>query len=352
MTRTADHHRGWPTDRFSLAKNLLTFLCISAGLAPSVLARSPISVAVTLSDTAPIARAVGGSEVAVFSVMPPGSDPHSVSLSVEIIQRLKSAELVVFAHSQSLSFEEKLKQNLGGQSMLDWPDYQSRGARLSDFIGMRGNPHGYWLGFENASAIARALTEALIALGGDERIIRSNSRLFIDEIEALRKAGLDASKEAGYGGDTVIAVVPGVAYVLQNTGLRIGGILLADEGSGQVEAGRLREISTTLSNGGARALVCPIGLKNGKAGEIAEQLARDTDSRAIYVQFLATGDTSRTFLSQAAFNGMLLAHGLAHVSIEQPADNGSSAFYAILMGVMALVFLALIFLACRRVLAR
>jgi hypothetical protein len=49
---------------------------------------------------------------------------------------------------------------------------------------------------------------------------------------------------------------------------------------------------------------------------------------------------------------MLLAHGLAHVSIEQPADNGSSAFYAILMGVMALVFLALIFLACRRVLAR
>jgi len=314
-------------------------------------ASPPIRVAVTLTDFLPIVEAIGGNQVEAFSIMPPGSDPHSVSLNTEIIQRVREAQLAVYANSASLAFEHDLKKALAAKPSVDWPQYEQQGARLLDFPGMPSNPHGFWLDYDNAVAIARAVASVLVTSGADEKVVAANLARFLEEVHAQREAVLDAMRNSGNLGDTVVAVVPGVAYTVRNLGLAVGGILLPDEGSGQADAKSLMEINRLLGKGGARLLVCPIGLRHAKAGEIAEQLATDTGARVAYTRFLQTGGTKRTFLGDAAYNAVVTKAVLAHVEPEG-GGTASQSIYPALLAIMGGVFLLLIFFVMRQILSR
>jgi len=323
---------------------LACLLVIAAGVCAADVPRTPLPVAVTLSDIVPIVRAVGGDLVAPFAVMPSGSDPHSFSVSAEIVQRVRGAALIVFANTSFLSFEERLKHDLPGVPLVDWPEYEAYGARLLDFPGLARNPHGFWLDHVNGRAIAGAVANALVERGAPSEVITSNLLRFVEELEAAHATGRALADEAGLTGDTLVAVVPGVAYVVQNVGAVVGDILLPDEGTSGVNAAKLESVARKLHAKEARGIVCPLSMKEAKPGQAARQLAEDTGSRVIYVRFLSAGDGEGSYLSQAYYNAAMLTR---KPCAEASALSGKTPPALVSLVVLGIVVLALVFLLVR-----
>jgi ABC-type Zn uptake system ZnuABC Zn-binding protein ZnuA len=298
-----------------------------------------LSVAVTLSDIEPIVRAVGGSQVSTFSVMPAGGDPHSFSVTADVIRRLKNTRLIVYADSDFFHFEEKLREDLPMLRSTDWSAYVGHGARLLNFPGIPKNHHGFWLDFGNAEAIARVVADTLVALGADEVVIASNRDLFISELKAAKATGMTLTEEAEFAGDTIVAAVAGVAYIAHNLGLHVGAFLLR-EGAGFVSGRDLQRISKKLSDETWRGVLCPVSMRESKPGKVSEQIADDAESSVMYVRFLSRAPGQGSYLSQAYYNAAVLRKIGENISVSIHIGVVASAvFLVLIVGLVLLPFI-------------
>ncbi len=264
---------------------------------------SAVNVVCTVPDFVPIVKAVGGGVVNVSSVMPPGSDPHAFSISMDTMNSLKKADLIVLANSKLLHFEEKIKENY--KNCIDFEDYAAFGAKLDSFPGYSSNPHGYWLKFENGIAIARAIEVKLSRLSPDYAwYFHENLKEFEREVNEARETIKSISVEDGMEGRKCVAVVPGVCYIIQNCGMSVGSVLLG-EGLGFASGKEFANIEEKLKNSEYTYIVVPEFMKNSKAGEIAEQISSDTGKPVIYVKFVMAGEND-TYTGLQYFNALRL----------------------------------------------
>ncbi|AEA47261.1 metal ABC transporter substrate-binding protein [Archaeoglobus veneficus] len=275
---------------------------------------SAIEVVCSVPDLTPIVKAVGGEIVNVTSVMPPGSDPHAFSISMETMERLGNADLIVLANSKLLHFEEKIKENYG-EKCIDFEDYAAFGAKLDSFPGYDENPHGYWLKFENGVAIARAVEAKLSSILPEYAwYFEGNLEEFEKEVAEAKRIIRSAAAEQGIEGKACVAAVPGVCYIIQNSGMEVDAVLLA-EGLGFVSGKDLAEIVEKLKSSEYVCIVVPEFMKNSKAGEIARQISADTGKPVIYVKFVMVGeDDSYTGLQY--FNALRFS-GLSYTKAEK-----------------------------------
>ena len=279
-----------------------------------------LRVAVTLSDIEPIVKAVGGDLVTTVSVLPSGADPHSFSPSATVMTQLQEAALIVYANPDLLDFERRLQENVPDIPAVTWQDYVNNGAALSDFPGQPQNAHGFWLDHGNARSIAQAVGTALVARGLPEETIRNGVAQFLAELDVSHNAGLRMIREAGIAGDTVVAAVPGVAYVVKNLGLHTGALLLR-EGAGFAGAAELNTIAGGLRSGQYKAVVCPASMREAKPGQVSRQLAEDTGSRVVYVRFLQTVEGESSYLAQSYSNAASLSRCAAVVNVVDPVSD-------------------------------
>lgn len=320
---------------------LITLLLFAASSA-----HAAIRVAVTLSDIAPIVRSVGSDAVETITIMPSGADPHGFSLSASDIQRVENAELVVLANAELLVFEERLRAVIPNMPTVTWDDYERNGARLLDFPANPRNPHGFWLDLINGEAIARAVAEALIDLGADSDTIRANLSAFVRELSSSRDVILALARDSGLSGDTLVAAIPGVAYIINNLGIHVGEILLS-EGAGYIGGSRLQAVSRDLQSGAANGIVCPVSMRYAKPGTVSRQIASDTGSKVSYVSFLSTGPGSDSYIAQAYYNAALMVRDLSAAAPPDATCDGSAALMVVLIGVIG-VAIALVIVAVLR----
>ncbi len=324
-----------------------------AALAVAAMATSAsaIEVVVTLSDIEPIVQAVGGADVRTHAVMPSGSDPHGFSAAADDVRRIDGADLVVLANSSFLAFEANLIEGVDPDCVVHWPDYERHGARLLDFPDNPANQHGFWLDHTNAAAIAHAVADALIGAGEDSVQVRARLRAFADELAAASEFGLGLARDVEAFGDTVIASVPGVAYICSNVGLVVEHVLLA-EGAGYVGGRRLEQIAGMLRSGRATSIVCPLSMRQAKPGMIAEQLSRDTGAPVRYVHFLsgATGagrGGTGSYVAQARANAEALTEHIDTSHLDPEADEADSTEYLSLAAIVAALAVAAWWIAKR-----
>jgi len=261
---------------------------------------SRVKVLVSVSDFLPIVKAVGGSFVDVSSILPPGSDPHSFYITQETVKQIENAELIVLADSHLLSYESNIKANYPEKEYLDFDDYN---ATLCSFPGYEKNPHGYWLKYENAIAIAEKVRDALSEIYPEKRDYFNSS--FVHFQQQLKNAEDDIikmEKERGTYGKTFVASVPGVCYILQNAGMKVGAILMA-EGSGFASGKEIKDIEDKLRSGEYSGIVVPEFMENAKAGEISKQMAEDTGSSVIYVKF-STASADDSYINDCYHNAI------------------------------------------------
>ncbi len=242
---------------------------------------SALEVVCTNPDFLPIVKEIGGN-INVTSLMPPGSDPHSFSLSKSDADRLKNVDLIVLTNSELFSFEKKIRHEYQ-KKVIDFGDYAAEGAKLDSFPGFNYNPHGYWLKIDNAIAIAKAIEKRLSELSPDEKKkFSENFILFKAKMLELKRISKTVIKKHNA---SCVAVIPGVAYVAENFGLKVGAILLG-EGLGFVSGSEYVEIQERLKSSEYSCIIVPESMKDSKAGEIAEQLSRDSGKPVVYVKFV------------------------------------------------------------------
>jgi len=290
-------------------RRLAAALGLVAALAGGPVCAAQLSVAVTLIDVLPIVQAVGGSAVSAYCLAPAGADPHSFTMTVDMAQRLRTADLLVCAATRYVEFEGEVRRSVADKPCVDWPDYEAQGARLQDVPGLAANPHGLWASLNNGIAIARAVSAKLQELAPQEPQFATNLERFVEEVRAAQAAGLEMAQSQGTAGQTLVAVVPGVADCILNVGMKVGKVLLPTEGASFAGAGDVQEVLKRLRSGEWKGLVCPLNAARSKPGEIARQIAREANSRVYYVQFLQPSNEAPSYLAQAYYNAAVLTGG-------------------------------------------
>ena len=242
------------------------------------------TIVVTIPDFRPIAEAIAGDDFEVVSLIPPGADPHSVTLSVEDVEKLVSADVIVLANSNFFDFEAKIAEEFG--NVVDFDDYN---ATLLDFPGYPSNPHGYWMLPENAIRIAKAIKDRLEERYPDKRdYFERNYEVFVDRVgEALKEARQIASEEEG---KQYVAMVPGVCYTASSLGIKIGAVVIS-EGAGISSGKEREEIKRGLESGEYEGIILPEFMKGSRGEEIAKELVKGSNAKIAWVKFSA-GDTA------------------------------------------------------------
>ncbi len=280
--------------------SLITLILIFSVLLSSISVTSgKMLVACSIPDFVPIVEEIGGNAVKVVSIMPPGCDPHAFTISEKTMNLLEKAKLIVLADSKLISFERKIKETFP-KKCIDFNDY--KGVKLDNFSSYKPCYHGYWLKLENGIAIAKAVKKALCKLDPkDKDYFESNLELFEKQV---REAERVINEMSNVKGKYCIAAVPGVCYIAENSGMKIGAVLM-DESAGFVSGGELVRLEKEMTKKDYVCIIVPKFAKNSKVGKIASQLAEDSGKPVVYVKFVMA-DKNDTYVGIAYYNAMAL----------------------------------------------
>jgi len=251
---------------------------------------SGLNVVISMPDFEPIVKEIGGNAINTSIILPPASDPHSFSLTTDDIERIKKADLIVLANSNLLSYERDIIKNYNG-NYVDFEDYEKNGATLLNFGDFEDNPHGYWMEVNNSIAIAITIEKKMEEMMPEKKDeLENNLYIFINSVKNAEDVSIELAKERGIYGKRVVAMVPGVCYIAKNLGMNASEILLT-EGSANVDIQKLQEVEMGLKKGDYIMILVPEFLKNAKAGDMARQIAEDTNCSIAYVRFAVGGES-------------------------------------------------------------
>ncbi|NPA47453.1 MAG: zinc ABC transporter solute-binding protein [Thermococci archaeon] len=229
-TRKRPRNRG-----FRLLGLISVFLIASLLLPsiPSAGASSPKPIVVaTIGPLASIVRETFGSSVQVYTLIPPGVDPHEYQLTAKQINLVKEADVIVTTGGhlpvEKMMAELKSEGSLRGELLLA-DDYERCGFRyLRETWYHNGtNPHGVWLDPYNAIAIAEATEKALIsAHPPNAAVYRQDFERFRDRVLEIVKAYEPLLRNRS---GSVVIQQPSIQYAVSWMGLKVVGAIKPEE---------------------------------------------------------------------------------------------------------------------------
>ena len=162
---------------------------------PSATESGP-SVAATIFPLCDIARNIAGDKLEIINILPPGSSPHTYSLTPRQVRRLEGVR-VVFSVGYGLDdWTDTLLDTLPnlrkvvvdrGIDLMESAEagkHEHAGGGHNRHEG--ANPH-YWLSIENGKQIARNIAEEIIGLdAANEGYYRANLGAYLSKLDAAK----------------------------------------------------------------------------------------------------------------------------------------------------------------------
>jgi zinc transport system substrate-binding protein len=246
-----------------------------------------------------MARQVGGDEVNVLTLLPPGANPHTFEPSPKMIKELEGVRLMLVVGHGLDEWIETLGQNLPGiriQTVDEGIALLGSGA---------GDPH-YWLSIENAKTIASNIAGALSELdpAGREKYLE-NLKLYsarLDEADREIKRTL-----SGLVNRKLVLCHAGWNYFAEAYGLEIAGTVETPEG-GEPTPKHLARLGDAIQAHGAKALFC----EPAAAKHIAESVAGDFNLRVYELDPIGGADGRTSYIDLMKHNARVIAEGLRH----------------------------------------
>jgi zinc transport system substrate-binding protein len=113
-----------------------------------------LKIAATIFPLADIAKNIGGSQVEVVNILPPGANPHTFQLTPRQIQELKHCRLVFLVGNHLDDWAMDIPSTMGKMKMAVVD-------QNIDFLGGETKDPHYWLSIQNAKVIARNMAQSL-----------------------------------------------------------------------------------------------------------------------------------------------------------------------------------------------
>ena len=207
-----------------------------------------------------VAEWVGGPDVQVVDLTPPGVESHDLELTPRQVGDIASADLVVYQKGFQPAVDEAVEQNASGTE-LDITEV----ASLDD---LTGDPH-VWLDPTRFAAITREVADALGDVAPAKAdAIQGRADELVGELTALDeefRAGL-----ANCERQVVVTTHEAFGYLGDRYGLDFVGIS-GPEGDAEVSPARLREVQDVIENGN----VTTVFTERLVSPEVADTLAAD-----------------------------------------------------------------------------
>lgn len=198
-----------------------------------------INVAATIFPLADIAKQVGGERVHVITLLQPGADPHTFSLSPKELKVLEKCQL---SFEIGLNFDEWLSK--AHQNVQSPPLNLSQLIKAPENSGLDElrageNPH-YWLSGTYAMEIAKVMAESFIRIDpGHLEIYQKNLENYLEKLKIMNDEihkilnGMETKK--------VITFHPAWAYFAEEYHLNVAGSIESGVGETPKHLAKLNE---------------------------------------------------------------------------------------------------------------
>ncbi len=304
---------------------LLAALALIA-LSPVAQAAEAVSVAATTQPLASLVSLVGGEYVSVYSIVPPGADPHSYEPGPQELQEALSGADVVVASGPSHTRVEEFLEYLASTGSLnailvDYRDYEREGLELAEYGGSV-NPHGYVWGPRSIGALANAIAKALAAVDPARADYYHARAEMIAETAGSYVGSLEGLRVAIYS--------PADYYVVAEAGAEVV-LILASEPSAEPDPGALR----ALLSGESGVDVLVVSALDLRLSRAASTIASEYAERGGRVAYIPVGDPGYDPLSAIAASVWAVRNALAS-GPGQPAGTGEGlgAWDALVAGLL------------------
>ncbi len=143
-----------------------------------------IVIGASIPPLADFARKIGGSKVEVFTIVPPGTNPHTFELTPGMMKKIDRADLLVFNGVGLEYWLNNVRDNLNEAKIL----FAARGLPIlagDKEHHAEGNPH-LWLNPRNAIFMVKQIYSALANVDtANKAYYENNAAIFIKELEIL-----------------------------------------------------------------------------------------------------------------------------------------------------------------------
>ena len=306
-----------------------------------------LEVAVSVPSLATIIKDIGGDLVAVSSLLNQSQDPHSISMTPQMLALADAADLlVVTGHFQ---WEEELANQTStpfitlhsDHALENYDDYGAVYSPLpgivdlpSEDVGNSGNPHAYWLLPRNAIAIANTTRVALTTLNSTfTSTWNANFNDFVENVANLQSTIDSLDELHDFSSMQAIVVSPAEAYVAEAFGIQCVAVLQVEDIT--ISGAKLLEVQNALQNGSVSLILGSDVAQFKAGGEFAYQLQADYGGTLIWWITVYYGDLD--YFSMMSYNLGALVSGVEGRSGAITTDTVNLALLALSVVLVVIV---------------
>jgi len=230
----------------------------------------------------------------ILTILPDGVDPHSFSLTPELVQALSDCELIVLIDPNFFGLEASIISNdqLSNKPYLFSENYSIFGWRYISIPSIQTNFHGSWLDLNNSLSIVKSVVNYLIFKHPSLATYLSQKlALFENLIEHYNSLIRNISKLHDLSKYNVLIAIPGVAYIVNMLGVSIKDVLFTEPGSFP-SASRIAEIKQKLDTREYNLIIAPYEMKNKRVGQLVDELSAETGVPVVYIYIFQVGEFS------------------------------------------------------------
>ncbi|MBN1482098.1 zinc ABC transporter substrate-binding protein [candidate division KSB1 bacterium] len=231
--------------------------------------KETLFVAASIPPLADFVKQVGGDKVEVFTIVPPGANPHSFELTPGLMRKLAKADVLVFNGAGLEFWLDKVMDNLAGIKTT----VTSKGLTILEDDHQHhahGNPH-VWLNPLNAIFQVKKISLALTDIDPHNKsYYESNAALYIEHLKIVDQDIQD--RVNSWEQKRFVCFHPAWAYFAERYGLELAGVIEKRPGM-EPSPKDVADIIATVEEIGARAIFVEAQFPS----RVAEMIADESD---------------------------------------------------------------------------
>jgi zinc transport system substrate-binding protein len=262
-----------------------------------------VLIAASIAPLADFAQQVGGNQVQVITLVPPGASPHTYELTPAQAEQVSKARLLVLNGVELEYWADKLIQSAGNPNLIVVDTSEGIEILEREAAETGGNPH-IWLDPRNAIVqvehIRSALLQANPAHAAD---YRANAESYIAELRELDQE--IANEVATWSSRQFIAFHPAWVYFARRYGLEQAAVIERSPGR-EPSPAEVAQIVETARRIGARAIFAEPQFSPRAAQTIAEE----SQVQVLFLDPLGSSLDDPSYLNLMRYNLAQMAKAL------------------------------------------